>query len=182
MVVSGGSKARSRRAGTEPVPVLLRSRLQLPPVPLTAGAQATELRSLPNSNILDTGQGETLKQDLNREREREEGAREGVYLESRSCYCRRDGMSGAKAKDRGWEGAQMGSRWAGARSSDGEAGPAQGLAPLVGGELLLTWHVLGPHARREVGHSRWAGTLRREGDQALGRPHTVNWTGRVGDL
>lgn len=37
--VAGGSKAPMRRAGTEPVPVLLPSRLPLPPsVPLTTGA------------------------------------------------------------------------------------------------------------------------------------------------
>lgn len=45
-------------------------------------------------------------------------------------------------------------RWApggmGGRNSDGEAGPAPRLGPW-GGCLLLTWHVLGPHARRRGG-------------------------------
>lgn len=47
-------------------------------------------------------------------------------------------------------------RWApgglGGRGSDGEAGPAPRLGPWRGaGGLLLTWHVLGPHARRGGG-------------------------------
>lgn len=46
--------------------------------------------------------------------------------------------------------------------------------PLVGGGLLLTWHVEGPSARWEVGHQRGGHTEEEEGSgQALGQLHTV---------
>lgn len=76
-------------------------------------------------------------------------------------------------------------RWApgrlGGRGSGGEAGPAPRLGPW-GGVCYLPGMCWAPMpAGRWV--SRWAGTLGRQADQALGQPHTVNWprAGR-GDL
>ena len=69
--------------------------------------------------------------------------------------------------------------------SDGEAGPAPRLGPWWeewGGFATYLAYV-GPPCPPGRWVSRWAGTLRKEGDQALGQPHSVNWTraGR-GDL
>lgn len=58
----------------------------------------------------------------------------------------------AKGEVAAGRGAQMGSRWAGAGAVMGRQALLQGLA--LGGRrggLLLTWHVLGPHARRGGG-------------------------------
>lgn len=73
------------RAGAEPVPVLLPCRLPLPPPCASENrGWATELRSLPNSNILDTTTRERLSNRILTEREREKRAHaRGVYLESR---------------------------------------------------------------------------------------------------
>lgn len=70
----------------------------------------------------------------------------------------------------------MGSRWAGARAVMGRQALLQGLALGGRGGVATYLACVGPPCPPGRWVSRWAGTLRREGDQALGQPHTVNWT------